>query len=58
MLLLNRKIGETIIIGDNIEIKYIEKLSDGIKIGINAPREIRIVRSEIAHVPPKGETNE
>lgn len=47
MLVLNRKKGETIIIGDNIRITVVDVLGDNIKIGIEAPREMSIFRQEI-----------
>lgn len=47
MLILNRKIGESIIIGDNIEIKILEIQDGKIKIGIEAPKEVSILRKEV-----------
>jgi carbon storage regulator len=47
MLVLNRKKGESLFIGDHIEITVVELGSDQVKIGINAPREIAIYRAEI-----------
>ena len=47
MLVLSRKKGESIIIGDNIEISIIDIQGDTIRIGINAPREIQIYRKEL-----------
>jgi carbon storage regulator len=47
MLVLNRKIGESLIIGDNIEIKILEIQDGKIKIGIEAPREVSILRKEV-----------
>ncbi len=47
MLVLNRKKGEAIIIGNNIEIYILEVQGDNIKIGIEAPREVSIYRKEI-----------
>lgn len=47
MLVLNRKIGESIILGDNIEVVILD-ISDGkIKIGIEAPKEVNILRKEV-----------
>ncbi|MEG1942239.1 MAG: carbon storage regulator CsrA [Angelakisella sp.] len=47
MLILTRKIGESIFIGDNIEITVTEMSGDKVKIGINAPKEIAVLRSEL-----------
>ena len=47
MLVLTRKPGEGIIIGDNIIIKIIEMKSGGIRIGIDAPRGTKIYRQEV-----------
>ncbi|MDQ0214952.1 carbon storage regulator [Oikeobacillus pervagus] len=47
MLVLTRKTGEAIQIGDNIEITILSVKGDQIKIGINAPKNIEIHRKEI-----------
>lgn len=47
MLVLTRKPGEGIIIGDNITIKIIEMKSGGIRIGIDAPADTKIYRQEV-----------
>lgn len=47
MLVINRKKDESILIGDDIEIK-IAKIEDGsVKIAISAPKEVTILRKEI-----------
>lgn len=47
MLILNRKIGEAIIIGEDIEVTILEVEENRVKIGIDAPRDINILRKEI-----------
>ncbi len=47
MLVLSRKPGETILIGDDIEISIVEVRGDTVRIGINAPRNITILRQEL-----------
>jgi carbon storage regulator len=47
MLVLTRKNGESIKIGDDIEITIISSKNDQVKIGINAPRKIEVFRKEI-----------
>ena len=47
MLILTRKIGESIIIGDNITIKVVETSKNSVRIGIDAPREITVLRQEV-----------
>lgn len=46
MLVLTRKIGSNILIGDNIKISLISVEGDKARIGIEAPRDIRILREE------------
>ena len=55
MLVLSRKVNETIKIGDEIEIRIIEVKGDTIRIGIEAPRNIDILRGEL--VQSISETN-
>ncbi|HAQ06121.1 MAG TPA: carbon storage regulator [Bacillus bacterium] len=47
MLVLSRKNGETIKIGDDIEITIVSSKNDQVKIGIKAPKNIEILRKEI-----------
>jgi carbon storage regulator len=48
MLVLSRKIDESIIISDNIEIKIIDIIGERVKIGIEAPKNVTIFREEIS----------
>jgi carbon storage regulator len=47
MLVLTRKTGEVIQIGDDIEITVLSVKGDQIKLGINAPKNVEIHRKEI-----------
>ena len=47
MLILNRKIGESIILDDNIEIKILELQDGRVKIGVEAPKYVSILRKEV-----------
>lgn len=47
MLVLTRKNGETIKIGDDIEITIVSSKNDQVKIGIKAPKNIEILRNEL-----------
>lgn len=47
MLVLSRKIDESIVIGDNITIKIISIEKGIVKVGIDAPKDVSIVRKEL-----------
>jgi carbon storage regulator len=47
MLILSRKIDEQIKIGDNITITIIEVRGDQVKIGVEAPKSVKVFREEV-----------
>lgn len=47
MLVITRKAGEEFHIGENICVTVIETSKDRVKIGIEAPSDVRIIRSEL-----------
>ncbi|AOV08512.1 carbon storage regulator CsrA [Sporosarcina ureilytica] len=47
MLVLSRKENETIKVGDDIEIRILEVKGDNVRIGIEAPKSVDILRGEL-----------
>lgn len=47
MLVLSRKVNQSVMIGDDIEIVLLETKGDTAKIGIVAPRDVKVYRQEI-----------
>ena len=47
MLILSRKIDEKIMIGDDISISIIEIRGDQVRIGVDAPKKVKVFRQEV-----------
>ena len=47
MLILTRRVGETIMVGDEVQVTVLGVKGNQIRIGINAPEEIVVHREEI-----------
>lgn len=47
MLILRRRPGEALLIGDDVEIEVLEAGSWGVKVGIHAPKAVSILRKEL-----------
>ncbi len=47
MLILTRKVGESIMIGESVEVKVLGLRAGQVKIGIEAPKDLRVHREEI-----------
>jgi carbon storage regulator len=53
MLILSRNYGQSIKIGDDIEIKILGTSQNQARIGIEAPEDINVIREEIQHKKPR-----
>ena len=63
MLVLSRKLGERIVIGANVEVVILKIRGNCVQIGIEAPREVPVLRGELprraaAESPPPNWINE
>ncbi len=47
MLILSRKVDESIVIGENIEISIVDIKGDQVKLGIKAPKDVKVYRREV-----------
>ncbi len=47
MLVLSRRKGESVIIGDNVTITVVDVRGDQIRLGIDAPRSVKVYREEV-----------
>lgn len=50
MLILSRKTGESFLIGNDIEITVLDIQSDKIRIGIDAPSDVLVLRKEVKEI--------
>jgi carbon storage regulator len=51
MLVLSRKVGQKILIGDKISITVVRVGQGGVRIGVEAPKEMEVVREELLGDP-------
>jgi len=55
MLVLSRRVGERILIGDNISVTVVRVTGGGVRIGIEAPPEMPVIRQELKEQLDKAE---
>ena len=59
MLILTRRVGESLMVGDDISVTVLDVKGNQVRIGVNAPRDVEVHREEIyqrikAGVPQQG----
>lgn len=47
-LILTRRIGESLVIGDNVTVRVLSVKGNQVRLGVEAPREVPVYREEIA----------
>tara|TARA_B110000977_G_scaffold29239_1_gene37919 strand:- start:1557 stop:1742 length:186 start_codon:yes stop_codon:yes gene_type:complete len=47
MLILTRRVGETLMIGDSVSVTVLGAKGSQVRLGVNAPREVSVHREEI-----------
>lgn len=47
MLILSRKLNEKVVIGDGVVVSIVEIRGDQVKLGIEAPRSVKVFRQEV-----------
>lgn len=58
MLVLSRKLNESIVINNNIVVIILDITDNRVKIGIEAPKEVPVFRQELVDLPTKDIYNE
>jgi carbon storage regulator len=47
MLILTRRVGETVVIGDEVQVTVLGVKGNQVRLGVNAPRDVTVHRQEI-----------
>ena len=57
MLVLTRRVGEVVIIGDDVQVRVLGVKGEQVRVGISAPKDVSIHRKEIYERVGEGRTN-
>jgi carbon storage regulator len=49
MLILTRRVNESLVIGDNVTVTILGVKGNQVRIGVNAPRDVSVHREELVH---------
>jgi len=58
MLILTRRVGETLMIGDNVTVTVLRVKGNQVRLGVNAPKDVSVHREEIFERIQQEETDE
>ncbi|HVF17709.1 MAG TPA: carbon storage regulator CsrA [Steroidobacteraceae bacterium] len=58
MLILTRRPGESIQVGEDIEISVLEIRGNQVRLGINAPADVLVLRSELLEAKPQADVDQ
>ncbi len=56
MLVIRRRLGESLMIGDDVEIEILDASPSQVKLGIRAPKSVAVLRKEIQVVGQQNQT--
>ncbi len=54
MLILTRRVAESLVIGDNVTVTVLDVKGGRVRIGVNAPRDVAVNREEISEKTRRG----
>lgn len=58
MLVLSRKVGESVMVGNSVKIEVVEIRGDKIRLGFTAPRDVSIHRQEVFDLIQRNESGD
>ena len=58
MLILTRRVGEAVQIGDNVVVRVLGVKGGQVRIGFDVPKEVNVMRTELLNKPPKTQVEE